>query len=110
MDKITIKYYNTPEDVAYETWEYHEEDKFEGYRGCWVKKDMPNYLTKEEELDWYMISNEEDIYFISQEKKACLQWLKQEKKRCLEWYEKEKYEIEEAQEYNKMLKRKQVIK
>jgi hypothetical protein len=60
----------------------------------WTKIPMPKGLTKEEELDWMMTSNKEDMHFIMKEREACGEWML-----------KNLDEIIEAQKNNKEIKK-----
>jgi hypothetical protein len=101
MDKIELHYYHTQEDTEYTTWIYdkgnvyinpwhmgkgakliyvkEEEENYQGivggYDNGWVKQTMPNNLTKAGQLEWYIISNKEDLHFIMKESEACAEWM-----------------------------------
>ncbi len=77
--------------------ENHDELEYQGevggYCDGWTKLKMPTNLTKQQQLEWMIISNKEDLYFIMKEKEACAEWMM-----------KHMDEILEAQKENKKIK------
>lgn len=91
--------YTFEEDNTHKTWYYGIVDYF--VRGSivgssengWTKRKMPDNLNDDEQLDWYIISNREDIHFVNMESQACTQW-----------QSKHIDEIIKAQKYNNKIK------
>ena len=87
------------EDNTHKTWSFIMVDHLiQGQlvgtsENGWTKLPMPKNLTKEEELDWYITSNREDLHFVMKESESCIEW----KMKLLD-------EIIKAQKDNKKIK------
>jgi hypothetical protein len=71
----------------YKTWHYSEGEVYlerhgvvGGYEKGWMKKVKPDNLSQQEELDWYIASNNEDKIFLLKESEACWAWRTKEMK------------------------------
>ena len=89
-------YHNTsifgPDVIYVKEKEVNYQDVLGGYDNGWTKMGMPKNLTKEQEIQWYIDSNDEDLYFIGKEREA-----------CFEWFMKNMNEINLAQKHNKKI-------
>jgi hypothetical protein len=66
-----------------------------GYTKGWTKAPKPKFKAgSQEEIDYYITSNKEDMHFIMKESEA-----------CTEWYLKNLTEILDAQKENKKIKK-----
>lgn len=96
---MELCYYKDEEENKYKTWHFIKRDVVvngelvASYNEGWVKKQKPNFIENSQEaIDWYNISNEEDLHFIIKEREAFMKW-------CF----KNLDEITNAVKYNKKL-------
>ena len=52
----------------------HHGDLIGSSQEGWTKQLKPKCLTKKEELEWFILSNKEDLHFIQKEREAFDEW------------------------------------
>ena len=67
------------ENTEYKTWVFVITDfHYFGLVGSseegWTKQPKPPELTKKEALEWFIVSNNEDLHFIEKEREAFDEW------------------------------------